>query len=80
MLKGKHIAGEQETGVKVYVLRSLLPVNLHNFSKSVPSQLNQSLAMVIMSIITLAGGKMSEGGSSLSVLTLYDCKDSQNDG
>ena len=60
------VAGEQETGVKVYVLRSLLPVNLRNFSKSVPTQLNQSLAMVIMSIITLAGGKMSEGRSSRS--------------
>ena len=52
------------------MLRSLLPVNLRNFSKSVPTQLNQSLAMVTMSIITLAGGKMSEGGSSL---TSNDC-------
>jgi len=58
--KRSTIHGEQETGAKVYVLRSLLRSNLRNLSKSLPAQLNQSLAMVLMCIILLAGGKISE--------------------
>ncbi len=69
LIQRAQCAGEQEGhGAKVYVLRSLLSSKLRNFTKSVPAQLNQSLAMVIMSIITLAGGKTSEGG-----LAWYTC-------
>lgn len=54
----------------MYVLRSLLRSNLRNLSKSLPAQLNQSLAMVLMCIILLAGGKISEGGLALCACSI----------
>lgn len=45
----------------MYVLRSLLPASLRNFAKSKPMDLNNAFVMVLAAIITLAGGKLTEG-------------------
>ena len=54
------IAGEVD-GPKVFILRSLLSDKLRSFVKSGPTELSQALVMVVLPLIALAGGKLSEG-------------------
>ena len=51
----------QESGPTVYILRSPLPANLRSFARSESMDLNNAFVMVIASIITLAGGRLTEG-------------------
>lgn len=43
------------------MLRSLLPAKLRSFIKTEGTDVNQGLAMVVLPLIALAGGKLSEG-------------------
>lgn len=55
----------QQDGPTVYTLRSLLPPNLRVFARSEAMDVNNGLAMVLGALITLAGGKLSEGEFSV---------------
>lgn len=57
----KTVSEGQESGPTVYILHSPLPANLRNFSRSETMDLNNAFVMVIASLITLAGGKLTEG-------------------
>lgn len=58
--KRKLDAGEVDGG-KVIVLRSLLPAKLRALVKAPAVETNQAFAMVVLPLIVLAGGKLSEG-------------------
>lgn len=48
-------------GAKLYVLRSLLDHSLRNLIRSKEQEHSQALLMIILPLIVLAGGKLSEG-------------------
>lgn len=64
----------QESGPTVYILHSPLPANLRNFSRSESMDLNNAFVMVIASLITLAGGKLTEGTLNLPLVPFLNFK------
>lgn len=57
--KSDSFAGDPSS--KAFVLRSLLPAKLRNIIDTGKTELSQALAMVVLPLIALSGGKLTEG-------------------